>query len=585
MHKRNKNYNNRGNNNNNYIGYRGPPTKKNKNVEDNTSSNSGGGGRNNQHNNPFLNKKAPPPLDIYKEKEIILINDEKAPKRNNIDIWNFNDFEDDMIIIKESEQQPTHLSAKLASLLEFKRFCLIKELRNYLDKLCTTETLFYDNKPFLLDDRNNQKVGAAPSESFNRWLYEQLSTPKSKITEDDPLLKRPEVAFESKVLSEEIYSEIPFRLRSRTVKQGVQSLYTYYNNGMKWLERMNKEEEIKNICENILRELKSLKHWLDNNYHYNDLLLVEEKVKYIKENCSNLFHSIVSKYVNSICERLSKKAKEKIKELNQLEDNLDNLTVTLNYDESDALCLVHYKNNNEEDLFKLNLIHHNKLRLLYRKHNLEKDPNLNDFPYRLYSLVRRYQTFFGDLDKEEGANFHAALPEKGFNFLRKQWKVTQECFASPFNCFFKTFCSAFIDTDRYFGSYGSFFDFKPIQGSFECGPPYTLEVMNKTAEYCLELLASTDKPLSFIVFVPEWTDTEYGRLLHPDNTNYCKGHFLADSSKHEYVIGLQHLKENIGRYWTLPFPTHVYFLQNEMGSKTWPVNDTLIEQFKKVMEL
>ena len=77
--------------------------------------------------------------------------------------------------------------------------------------------------------------------------------------------------------------------------------------------------------------------------------------------------------------------------------------------------------------------------------------------------------------------------------MKKEYSVCQECFASPLNCYFSRFCSAFPDTDVYFGSQGSFFDFEPDEGSFECGPPYTVEVMDKTADRIHELLTKSDK--------------------------------------------------------------------------------------------
>jgi len=133
-----------------------------------------------------------------------------------------------------------------------------------------------------------------------------------------------------------------------------------------------------------------------------------------------------------------------------------------------------------------------------------------------------------------------------------------------------------------------FFDFEPAKGSFECGPPYTVEVMDQTADRCIALLESTSEPLSFVVFVPEWTETHYGEALHPDQCKFCVGHFLADSENHHYVTGLQHLAVNTAestnkRYWTLPFPTHVYFLQNEKGKAKWPVTQEIMDELKKVM--
>jgi hypothetical protein len=49
--------------------------------------------------------------------------------------------------------------------------------------------------------------------------------------------------------------------------------------------------------------------------------------------------------------------------------------------------------------------------------------------------------------------------------------VKHECFASPLNAELASFNSLFPDTDSFFGGRGSFFDFAPLTGSFECNPP------------------------------------------------------------------------------------------------------------------
>jgi len=64
------------------------------------------------------------------------------------------------------------------------------------------------------------------------------------------------------------------------------------------------------------------------------------------------------------------------------------------------------------------------------------------------------QTFFGTGDNE-GFQLQGALPLAVFECLNRVFGVTFECFASPLNCFFKQYCSAFADTDGYFGSRGS----------------------------------------------------------------------------------------------------------------------------------
>jgi hypothetical protein len=67
----------------------------------------------------------------------------------------------------------------------------------------------------------------------------------------------------------------------------------------------------------------------------------------------------------------------------------------------------------------------------------------------------------------------------GVGFLLVQLRtagVTMECFASPLNCRYAAFCSAFQDTDGAFGSVGSFFNFRPRTGAFQANPPFVPEV-------------------------------------------------------------------------------------------------------------
>lgn len=54
----------------------------------------------------------------------------------------------------------------------------------------------------------------------------------------------------------------------------------------------------------------------------------------------------------------------------------------------------------------------------------------------------------------EGTGLQGALPVSVFEALHRQFGVSFECFASPLNCYFKQFCSAFPDTDGVFGSRG-----------------------------------------------------------------------------------------------------------------------------------
>ena len=64
-----------------------------------------------------------------------------------------------------------------------------------------------------------------------------------------------------------------------------------------------------------------------------------------------------------------------------------------------------------------------------------------------------FQTSFG-IETDSGSVLQSALPVSVFKCLHSCFGVTFECFASPLNCFFRQYCSAYADTDCYFGSRG-----------------------------------------------------------------------------------------------------------------------------------
>lgn len=69
------------------------------------------------------------------------------------------------------------------------------------------------------------------------------------------------------------------------------------------------------------------------------------------------------------------------------------------------------------------------------------------FLRRLWTMCARYDTI-------SGAGYQAALPEESFEMLQRHWEVEHECYASPLNHCLDSFGSAFIETDRFFGSKG-----------------------------------------------------------------------------------------------------------------------------------
>lgn len=98
------------------------------------------------------------------------------------------------------------------------------------------------------------------------------------------------------------------------------------------------------------------------------------------------------------------------------------------------------------------------------------------FHERLGCLLFRYQALAAT--GREDPSFHDAddacersLPPRVFDVLASLFGAQMECFASPFNCRYSVFCSSQWDLDGYFGSVGSFFAFRPLNGMYVAHPP------------------------------------------------------------------------------------------------------------------
>jgi phosphorylated CTD-interacting factor 1 len=195
------------------------------------------------------------------------------------------------------------------------------------------------------------------------------------------------------------------------------------------------------------------------------------------------------------------------------------------------VCVVEHKHSFDvmlgekaKRLLKLNTQHYAKLRELFARHNSttgkakegageagevvsttpdgaeeEGGARVIDeakFHSCLFTMLSRYNALLGH-------GMQAALSEHGFSVLKEALGVTFECFASPLNCHYECYCSAFVDTDAPFGSMGSFFDFHPLTGSFEANPPFIKPVIASMVRHIEGLFAAPEAgPLSFVVIVP-----------------------------------------------------------------------------------
>ena len=102
---------------------------------------------------------------------------------------------------------------------------------------------------------------------------------------------------------------------------------------------------------------------------------------------------------------------------------------------------------------------------------------------RVFACVSRYETL-----SSTKSGHQAAVPEAAMAALKEDFGVRFECFASPLNALCDKYCSLFPDTDRFFGSRGSFFDYFPRDGSHECNPPYDAASVEQTLLHLATIL-------------------------------------------------------------------------------------------------
>lgn len=408
----------------------------------------------------------------------------------------------------------------------------------------------------------------------------------------------------------ELLAEVPLRHKSRAYgAPAMDRLRHYHTNAARWLERLPAED-----ADQVRGEVEALGLWLrqrsaDKHRRKREQCPFRRKLDELATEPSGLscrFRPLVEpfaiKVIDTVCDEADKVLLELRSYSERQHADVAPLVVMLDglpADDSSPAGETAAERRGvmlkfRDDVLLLSKVHFVKLRALYQLHTgvspLPQEDGASaweqEFLQRLYVMLRRYVTFIG-LDTSQhgliGGNMHAAAPETVFAWLKEELGVQVEMFASPLNCYFSNFFSAFPDVDTPFGSQGSFFDGGVTpEGSFEVGPPYTEEVIELTAQRLFLLLnGSGTGPLSFVLFVPDWEGAGGLALLdgqafaryrrtHSRDTPYL----LALGQDHHYVSGIQFFADAgddaARRYYVVPHNTRVYVLQNDAGAERWP---------------
>ena len=197
----------------------------------------------------------------------------------------------------------------------------------------------------------------------------------------------------------------------------------------------------------------------------------------------------------------------------------------------------------------------------------------------MYCCLARYEGL-------KGAGYQCAVPGIAFDAAAEKCSLgtTIECFASPFNCRYANYCSAFPDIEHSYGSLGSFFDdsaFWPLEGSFEANPPFVPETMSMMGAKLDRLLRNKEaNALSFLVIVPAWgAGIQFCQDL--EASEFVRANTRVSAADHAYCDGAQHnrvIRDNSVDLRPSSWDTAVILLQNEFGASKWPVDTTKLEE-------
>lgn len=442
----------------------------------------------------------------------------------------------------------------------------------------------------------------APKESFNRWLMERKVIDRG----NDPLLPsncQPEISY---TMYREIVNDIPIKLvRPKFSGDARKQLSKYAEASKKMIESRNASSESRKI---VKWNSEDAFQWIRQtlNASYDDYL---ERLAHLRQQCQPHLVEAAKTSVEGICIKIYHMSCDYVKKIHEKhwailnQHDIQEITSALQVNNpkkvfcypvqfaisTPRLPRVDLLTDRDVtllqfcgDVVRINTLYFQKLEQLYRW-NCTDDRNFEYFIPRVWCMLKRYQTFIGS-SPNEGHSTQVALPVSVFDCLHKQFGVTFECFASPLNCYFRQYCSAFPDTDSFFGSRGHILKFYPVNGSFEANPPFCEELMEAVVDHFEKLLSDSQEPLSFIVFLPEWRDPVPTSLARLESSRFKRKQLLIPAFEHEYRHGFQHINVRGETSSLSSHGTVVVFLQNDAGFVRWgPTQekvDHLLEMYK-----
>ncbi|XP_038111047.1 mRNA (2'-O-methyladenosine-N(6)-)-methyltransferase [Culex quinquefasciatus] len=451
-----------------------------------------------------------------------------------------------------------------------------------------------------------------PAGSFNRWLMERKIIDRGL----DPMLPSacaPEI---SQQMYREIIRDIPIKIvKPKFTGDARKQLSRYCDAAKKIVERRSASVESKKI---VKWNAEETYEWLRKTVgaSYEDF---QDRLSHLRRQCEPHIVATVQNSVEQLCTKIYHLSAQHVKTTRDRhgqilkESGIQELTQPLaaplarkvwcypvqfaipsprmpqidyNTDRDHMTIKYTHASLPGPDTHTINSSHLQKLEQLYR-YNCFDDKKFDFFIGRVYCMLKRYSSFLygaASPNQQEPELTQSALPAVVFECLHQHFGVTFECFASPLNCYFRQYCSAFGDADSYFGSRGSFLEFRPVSGSFQVNPPYCEELIDATLQHIDRLLTDSTEPLSFIVFLQEWKEPALQCLSKIEDSHFKRKQVVVMGMEHEYRHGLQHCIPKSDVNFKSIHGTMVVWLQNNAGFQRWgPTEarvDALLEAFR-----
>ena len=300
----------------------------------------------------------------------------------------------------------------------------------------------------------------------------------------------------------------------------------FKNNNSKMNELINKwcwHQYMNNNCKDYV-----IPYIEDESYKFDMLINDLNYILNIKnsEYELNYEHELIKNLKSTISNYLYIEYRNYIKYINQIDTN--NIIVNINKEIIDKRIKLTYSYNRDYNIYIHSKVYNRikkKLIINSINYNLiinyQKDIDVLLDNY-IFCLIFRYSYM-------ESGNQQLAI-NYNIKKLFKKLGVNFELFGSCINSISYNYCSLFYDIEKYFGSYGNFFDLIINKGVYWCNPPYDELILDNTAIKLLNILNDEQKNVIFLITLPIW-DTYTQNKLKKESNDYIKRNYNIDTNK------------------------------------------------------